>query len=440
MATQMQLAREGKVTDAMRRVAEDEHVAVETVRERVAKGTIAICANVNHVAKSNGTFQPRGVGEGLKTKVNVNIGTSSTFPEIAPELEKLDEAVRCGADAVMDLSTGDGIDESRRRIIEHSPVMVGTVPLYQATVRSIREHGAVVEMTDDDILETIEAQAKDGADFMTLHCGVTRAAIEAMRTQGRVMDIVSRGGSFIAGWMLHNEQENPLYEHYDDILDICEKYDVTISLGDGMRPGCTADATDRAQLTELITLGNLVDRAWRRGVQVMVEGPGHVPFDQIRANMQLEKRLCRNAPFYVLGPLVTDIAPGYDHITSAIGGTLAAASGADFLCYVTPAEHLALPTIEDVHTGVITARIAAHAADLVKNVPGACDWDRKMAEARKELDWNAQMELAIDPDLARQKRGARNPEDEGACSMCGDYCAVEIIHKYFDKRTCPCDD
>lgn len=438
MATQMQLAREGKVTDAMRHVAEEEHVAVETVRERVAQGTIAICANVNHLAQGN--FQPRGVGEGLRTKVNANIGTSSTFPEIAPELEKLDEAVKCGADAVMDLSTGDGIDESRRRIIEHSPIMVGTVPLYQATVRSIREHGAVVEMTDDDILETIDAQAKDGADFMTLHCGVTRAAIEAMRAQGRVMDIVSRGGSFIAGWMLHNEQENPLYEHFDDILDICERYDVTISLGDGMRPGCTADATDRAQLTELITLGSLVDRAWRRGVQVMVEGPGHVPFDQIKANMQLEKRLCRNAPFYVLGPLVTDIAPGYDHITSAIGGTLAAASGADFLCYVTPAEHLALPTIEDVHTGVITARIAAHAADLVKDVPGARDWDRKMAEARKELDWKAQMDLAIDPELAREKRGARNPEDEGACSMCGDYCAVEIIHKYFDKRECPFDD
>ena len=438
MATQMQLAREGKVTDAMRHVAEEEHVAVETVRERVAQGTIAICANVNHLAQGN--FQPRGVGEGLRTKVNANIGTSSTFPEIAPELEKLDEAVKCGADAVMDLSTGDGIDESRRRIIEHSPIMVGTVPLYQATVRSIREHGAVVEMTDDDILETIEAQAKDGADFMTLHCGVTRAAIEAMRAQGRVMDIVSRGGSFIAGWMLHNEQENPLYEHFDDILDICERYDVTISLGDGMRPGCTADATDRAQLTELITLGSLVDRAWRRGVQVMVEGPGHVPFDQIKANMQLEKRLCRNAPFYVLGPLVTDIAPGYDHITSAIGGTLAAASGADFLCYVTPAEHLALPTIKDVHTGVITERIAAHAADLVKDVPGARDWDRKMAEARKELDWKAQMDLAIDPELAREKRGARNPEDEGACSMCGDYCAVEIIHKYFDKRECPFDD
>ena len=435
MATQMQLAREGKVTDAMKRVAEEERIPAETIRERVARGSIAICANVNH-----GNLTPRGVGEGLRTKVNANIGTSSTFTDIEPELKKLDEAVRCGADAVMDLSTGNNIDLSRKRIIEHSPIMVGTVPLYQATVRSIKEHGAVVEMTDDDLLETIEAQAKDGADFMTLHCGVTRAAIEHMRAQGRVMDIVSRGGSFIAGWMLHNEQENPLYERYDDILDICEKYDVTISLGDGMRPGCMADATDRAQLTELITLGDLVDRAWKRGVQVMVEGPGHVPYDQIAANMKLEKRLCRNAPFYVLGPLVTDIAPGYDHITSAIGGTLAAVSGADFLCYVTPAEHLALPDIDDVHTGVITARIAAHAADLVKGVPGAREWDLKMAQARKELDWQAQLDLAIDPELAREKRGARNPQDEGACSMCGDYCAVEIIHKYFDKRECPCND
>ena len=253
MATQMQQAREGRITDAMKIVAEEEHLPVETIRERVANGTIAICANINHK-----NLRPRGVGEGLRVKVNANIGTSSTFPDIEPELEKLDEAVRCGADAVMDLSTGNNIDVSRQRIIEHSPIMVGTVPLYQATVRSIREHGAVVEMTDDDILETIEQQAKDGADFMTLHCGVTRSAIERMRRQGRVMDIVSRGGSFIAGWMLHNEMENPLYEHYDDILDICEKYDVTISLGDGMRPGCTADATDRGQLTELITLGELV--------------------------------------------------------------------------------------------------------------------------------------------------------------------------------------
>ena len=435
MATQMQLAREGKITDEMKQVAADEQIDVEVIRECVAKGTIAIPANINHKG-----LKVRGVGEGLRIKVNANIGTSSTYPDIDPEILKLEEAVRCGADAVMDLSTGSNIDVSRKTIIEHSPIMVGTVPLYQATVRAIREHGAVVDMTEEDILETIEKQARDGADFMTLHCGVTRSAIERMRRQGRIMDIVSRGGSFIAGWMLHNERENPLYERYDEILDICEKYDVTLSLGDGMRPGCTADATDRGQLTELITLGELVDRAWRRGVQVMVEGPGHVPYDQIAANMTLEKRICRNAPFYVLGPLVTDVAPGYDHITAAIGGTLAAVSGADFLCYVTPAEHLALPTIEDVHTGVITSRIAAHAADLVRNVPGARDWDRKMAEARKVLDWDAQMELAIDPDLARAKRGARNKAGEEACSMCGDYCAVKIISQYFDKPACPCND
>ena len=427
MATQMQLARAGKITDAMKIVAENEHIDVEKIRDGVAQGIIAICANINHE-----NLKPCGVGEGLRTKVNANIGTSSTFPNIEPELEKLDEAVKCGADSVMDLSTGNNIDLSRKKIIEHSPIMVGTVPIYQATVTAIKNHGAIVAMTAEDLLNTIEKQAEDGADFMTIHCGVTRAAIEKMRSQKREMDIVSRGGSFIAGWILHNEKENPLYEHYDEILDICEKYDVTISLGDGMRPGCIADATDRAQLTELITLGELVDRAWKRGVQVMVEGPGHVPYDQIAANMKLEKKICRNAPFYVLGPLVTDIAPGYDHITAAIGGTLAAVSGADFLCYVTPAEHLCLPTIDDVHAGVITSRIAAHAADLVKGVHGAKDWDLKMAKARKILDWDAQINLAIDPELARTKRGSRNKSGEKACSMCGEYCAVKIVNKYFN--------
>ena len=435
MSTQMQLARKGKITDAMKIVAEDEKIPAEKIRSGVAQGVIAICANVNHA-----NLKPCGVGAGLRTKVNANIGTSSTFPDIEPELLKLDEAVRCRADSVMDLSTGNNIDVSRRKIIEHSPIMVGTVPIYQATVEAIKAHGAIVSMTEEDLLRTIEAQAKDGADFMTLHCGVTRAAIEKLRTQKREMDIVSRGGSFIAGWILYNEKENPLYERYDDILDICEKYDVTISLGDGMRPGCIADATDRAQLTELITLGDLVDRAWKRGVQVMVEGPGHVPYDQIEANMKLQKRLCRNAPFYVLGPLVTDVAPGYDHITAAIGGTLAAVSGADFLCYVTPAEHLCLPTIEDVHDGVIVSRIAAHAADLVKGIKGAHDWDLKMARARKVLDWEEQLNLAIDPDLARKKRGARNKAGETACSMCGDYCAVKIVGKYFDSPVFPCVD
>ena len=435
MATQMQLAREGKITDAMKFVAAQEKISVEEIRLGVAQGVIAICANVNHVS-----LKPCGVGAGLRTKVNANIGTSSTFPDIAPELAKLDEAVKCGADSVMDLSTGNNIDISRKKIIAHSPIMVGTVPIYQAAVEAIKAHGAIVAMTEDDLLRTIETQAKDGADFMTIHCGVTRAAIEKLRTQKREMDIVSRGGSFIAGWILYNERENPLYERYDDILDICAAYDVTISLGDGLRPGCIADATDRAQLTELITLGDLVDRAWRRGVQVMVEGPGHVPYDQIEANMKLQKRLCRNAPFYVLGPLVTDIAPGYDHITAAIGGTLAAVSGADFLCYVTPAEHLCLPTLQDVHDGVIASRIAAHAADLVKGVKGARDWDLQMARARKVLDWDEQLNLAIDPELAKTKRGARNKSGETACSMCGDYCAVKIVGEYFDSPNFPCSD
>ena len=428
MATQMQAARAGKITEAMKEVAAQERQSPETIRERVAKGTVAICANPNHTG-----VKPAGVGEGLRVKVNANIGTSSDFPDLVPELEKLKEAVRCGADAVMDLSTGDHIGASRRAIIGQSPVMVGTVPIYEATVTAMKERGAVVDMKAEDLLRVIEGQAKDGADFMTLHCGLTREAIARLHRQGRVMDVVSRGGSFITGWMLHNEKENPLYENYDIILDICEKYDVTISLGDGLRPGCLADATDRAQIVELMTLGELVDRAWARGVQVMVEGPGHVPFDQIAANMKLEKQLCHGAPFYVLGPLVTDIAPGYDHITSAIGGTMAAVHGADFLCYVTPAEHLALPTLQDVHDGVIASRIAAHAADIVKGVPGAAEWDLSMARARKALDWEAQMDLAIDPETARAKRAWREAADTDACSMCGNYCAVKIVNQYMEQ-------
>ena len=425
MATQKQRAQKGEITDEMRAVAEAERQAPEDIRDRVARGTVAICANVNHSG-----LQPAGVGEGLRVKVNANLGTSSDFPELKPELEKLDVAVKAGADAVMDLSTGGDMDETRRAILAASPVMVGTVPIYEAAVTAIRERGAVVDMTAEDLLAAIEKQARDGADFMTLHCGLTRAAVERLIRQGRLMDVVSRGGSFITGWMFHNEKENPLYERYDDILDICVKYDATISLGDGLRPGCLSDATDRAQLTELITLGELTDRAWARGVQVMVEGPGHMPFDQIAANMKLEKRLCHNAPFYVLGPLVTDIAPGYDHITAAIGGTMAAVSGADFLCYVTPAEHLALPTAQDVHDGVMAARIAAHAADVARGVPGAAEWDEKMARARKTLDWEEQMRLAIDPALALKKRGQRAAADSDACSMCGDYCAVKIVNRY----------
>ncbi len=429
MATQMQLARQGIITDAMRTVAQQEGVSEEFIRAGVAEGTIAICANKNHK-----NLIPRGVGQGLKVKVNANIGTSSSFPDIEPELVKLKAAVDAGADAVMDLSTGNNITASRRAIIENSTVMVGTVPMYQATVETIKKRGAVVEMTKEDLFDVIRMQAADGADFMTLHCGITKSVLKALTEEGRIMDVVSRGGSFITGWMLHNDKENPLYEYYDEILDICAEYDVTISLGDGLRPGCLADATDRAQIQELLNLGELTQRAWDKGVQVMVEGPGHMPYNQIAANMQLQKRICHGAPFYVLGPLVTDVAPGYDHITSAIGGTLAAVSGADFLCYVTPAEHLGLPDLNDVREGVIAARIAAHAADLAKGNKQAWAWDNAMAKARKELDWPEQLRLALDPVKATEYRNKKNKSDDEACSMCGDYCAVKIVGQYLEEH------
>lgn len=429
MATQMQLARQGIITDAMRTVAQQEGVSEEFIRAGVAEGTIAICANVKHK-----NLIPRGVGQGLKVKVNANIGTSSSFPDIEPELVKLRAAVDAGADAVMDLSTGNNISASRRAIIENSTVMVGTVPMYQATVETIKKRGAVVEMTKEDLFDVIRMQAADGADFMTLHCGITKSVLKALTEEGRIMDVVSRGGSFITGWMLHNDKENPLYEYYDEILDICAEYDVTISLGDGLRPGCLADATDRAQIQELLNLGELTQRAWDKGVQVMAEGPGHMPYNQIAANMQLQKRICHGAPFYVLGPLVTDVAPGYDHITSAIGGTLAAVSGADFLCYVTPAEHLGLPDLNDVREGVIAARIAAHAADLAKGNKQAWDWDNAMAKARKELDWPEQLRLALDPVKATEYRNKKNKSDDEACSMCGDYCAVKIVGQYLEEH------
>lgn len=428
MATQMQLARQGIITEAMEIVAKQEGLSPELIRNRVAEGTIAICANINHK-----NLVPRGVGLGLSTKVNANIGTSSAYPDIEPEIEKLEVAIAAGADAVMDLSTGDNIDLSRQSIINKSTVMVGTVPIYQATVEAIKKYGVVVDMTGDDLLAVIEKQAQDGADFMTIHCGITTSVLDRLKQQGRIADVVSRGGSFITGWMLHNNKENPLYERYDEILDICEKYDVTMSLGDGLRPGCIEDATDRAQIQELLVLGELVDRAWQRGIQVIVEGPGHMPYDQIAANVKLQKQLCQGAPFYVLGPLVTDVAPGYDHITAAIGGTLAATAGADFLCYVTPAEHLGLPTIDDVKEGVIASRIAGHAADIVKGVNGAKQWDLEMSKARKALDWEKQIELAIDPEKAKKYRKARNADNTEACSMCGDYCAMKIVGEYLEK-------
>lgn len=429
MTTQMQFARQGVITEAMKYVAQQENVSPEFVREGVARGTIVICSNRNHK-----NLKPCGVGKGLRVKVNANIGTSSSFPCVEPELLKLKAAVDAGADSIMDLSTGNNITVSRRAIIAASTVMVGTVPIYQIAVETIKKRGAVVDMTKEDLFEVIRMQAEDGADFMTIHCGVNLNVLKAVTEEGRIMDIVSRGGSFIAGWMLHNNRENPLYEYFDEILDICEEYDVTISLGDGLRPGCLADATDRAQIQELLNLGELTQRAWERGVQVMVEGPGHVPFNQIAANMELQKRICHDVPFYVLGPLVTDVAPGYDHITSAIGGTLAAVSGADFLCYVTPAEHLGLPDLEDVREGVIATRIAAHAADLAKGNKQAWTWDNAMAKARKNLDWEEQLRLAIDPVKAREYRQKKNQAGDEACSMCGDYCAVKIVSKYLEEH------
>ena len=429
MTTQMQFARQGVVTKEMEFVAREENLSPEFIREGVAKGTIAICCNVNHK-----NLKPCGVGAGLRVKVNANIGTSDSFPELAPELGKLHAAIAAGADSIMDLSTGGNITASRRAIIGASDVMVGTVPIYQVAVKTIQKYGAVVEMTKEDLFDVIRMQAQDGADFMTLHCGINRNVLKALTDEGRIMDVVSRGGSFITGWMLHNGEDNPLYEYFDEVLDICEEYDVTISLGDGLRPGCLADGTDRAQIQELLNLGELTQRAWRRGVQVMVEGPGHMPYDQIETNMKLQKRICHGAPFYVLGPLVTDVAPGYDHITSAIGGTLAAVSGADFLCYVTPAEHLGLPDIEDVREGVIASKIAAHAADLARGNAEAWAWDNAMELARKNLDWEKQLSLALDPVKAREYRLKKNKTGEEACSMCGEYCAVKIVGKYLEEH------
>ena len=426
--TQLEAAKKGIITEEMCYVAQKEKWQAEDICQGVAEGRIVICANKNHH-----NLQPAGIGKGLRVKVNANLGTSSAFPSIEPELEKLQTALDAGADSIMDLSTGGNIRQCLASIISKSPVMVGTVPIYAAAVQGRQKYEAIVEMSADDILQVIREQAECGADFMTLHCGITQAVVERMCRQGRRMNIVSRGGSFLAGWMLHNQKENPLYEHFDDILAVCREHDVTLSLGDSLRPGCLADATDRAQIEELIVLGELVLRARKAGVQVMVEGPGHMPYNQIETNMKLQQSICHNAPFYVLGPLVTDIAPGYDHITAAIGGTLAAVSGASFLCYVTPAEHLALPTKQDVHDGVMASRIAAHAADLANGLSAAWDWDLKMAEARSQLDWKKQMELAIDPSLAAAKRKGRNSPEETACSMCGEFCAVKIVNKYLKK-------
>jgi phosphomethylpyrimidine synthase len=430
--TQLEKAAKGNISPEMEKVAQTEGLDVETIRQRIAKGTLVIPANINHKG-----LIPCGVGEGLSTKVNANIGTSSDFGDVNTELAKLQVALDAGADTVMDLSTGGDIPTIRRAIINASSRAIGTVPVYQAGVNAIRDYGAIVKMTVDDIFEAIEDNARDGVDFVTVHCGVTQSAIACLKKQGRVTDVVSRGGAFMVGWMLHNDCENPLYEQYDRLLEIAREFDVTLSLGDGMRPGSLADATDRTQIEELITLGELVQRAWDAGVQVMVEGPGHIPLNQIETNVRLQKSICKGAPFYVLGPLVTDIAAGHDHITGAIGGAMAAMYGADFLCYVTPSEHLAIPDIVDVREGVIASRIAAHAADIVKGIPGAAERDRQMSLARKKLDWEEQAKHALDPEKLKKIHKQRATTG-AACSMCGQYCAMELVGQYLGAKAAKC--
>jgi phosphomethylpyrimidine synthase len=422
--TQLEAARAGKLTSEMKQVALKEGLDVDFIRSGVAQGTIVIPANPRH---SN--LNPTGIGKGLSTKVNANIGTSSDFGDAQTELRKLKVCLDSKADTVMDLSTGKNIQAIRKALIAASPVAIGTVPVYQACIESIARDKTMVKMTVDDLFNAIEDHARDGVDFITVHCGVTQSTIDRLKEQKRVADVVSRGGAFLIGWMLYNERENPLFEYFNRLLEIAHEFDVTLSLGDGMRPGCLADATDRAQIEELLTLGGLVKRAREAGVQVMVEGPGHVPLDQIDMNVRLQKAICEEAPFYVLGPLVTDVAAGYDHITGAIGGALAAASGADFLCYVTPSEHLSLPDPEDVKQGIMASRIAAHAADIVKGVKGAGDWDLKMSLARKRLDWGEQAKLSIDPEHF-QKLHSKHASTSKACSMCGGYCAMALVEEY----------
>jgi phosphomethylpyrimidine synthase len=422
--TQTEKARRGVLTPALKKVARAEGMASEKLAELVGRGLVVIPFNPSH-----SPARPSGIGRGLRTKVNVNLGTSRDFPHLADELRKVKISLDYGADTLMDLSTGGDLRKIRKAILSRTPIPLGTVPIYQAAVKAIDRRATIVDMTEDDLFEAIGSQAREGVDFMTVHSGLTLKGIERLKKQGRVADVVSRGGAFHLAWMLHNEKENPFYARFDRLLEIARRYDVTLSLGDGLRPGSILDATDRPQIEELLTLGELVKRAWEAGVQVMVEGPGHVPLDQVEMNMRLQKRVCHGAPFYVLGPLVTDIAPGYDHIVGAIGGAVAAAAGADFLCYVTPAEHLGLPSEDDVREGLIASRIAAHAGDIVKGVPGALERDLALARARKRLDWETQRRLSIDPvkfAAVRRRRRSRSR----ACSMCGDFCAMRIVSEF----------
>jgi len=422
--TQADKARKGVLGAVLKKVARAEGLAPEKLAELVAGGLVVIPFNPIHAPA-----RPAGIGRGLRTKVNVNLGTSRDFPRLADEMRKVRISLDYGADALMDLSTGGDLKRIRKAILAATPIPLGTVPIYQAAVKAIDRGDSIVEMAEADLFEAVESQAREGVDFMTVHCGLTLRAIDRLKQQGRVADVVSRGGAFHLAWMLHHGKENPFYAGFDRLLEIARRHDVTLSLGDGLRPGSILDATDRPQIEELLTLGELVKRAREAGVQVMVEGPGHVPLDQVEMNMRLEKRVCHGAPFYVLGPLVTDIAPGYDHIVSAIGGAVAAAAGADFLCYVTPAEHLGLPSDDDVREGLIASKIAAHAADIVKGVPGALERDLALARARKRLDWETQQRLAIDPVKFAAVRKRRKTSGK-ACSMCGDFCAMRIVSEF----------
>ena len=429
LVTQIDFARAGQITPQMKEVAEREHRDPEYIRERVADGRIAIPANIVHIKKGMRAF---GVGEGLSTKVNVNLGISGDKADAAEEWKKVKIAEDFGADAIMDLSNSGKTRQFRQQLIDETPLMVGTVPMYDAIGYMEKP---LVKLTKDDLLEVVRAHAEDGVDFMTIHCGINKSVIKTFKETGRLMNIVSRGGSLLFGWMEVTGNENPFYEFYDEVLEICHEYDVTISLGDSCRPGCLYDANDATETAEMIELGKLCKRAWAAGVQVMVEGPGHMALDEIAANMKLQKRLCHNAPFYVLGPLVTDIGVGYDHITAAIGGAISASSGADFLCYVTPAEHLCLPDAKDVLDGLMATKIAAHAADIAKKVPHARDMDDKMGQARRKLDWDAMWKCALDPVTGKKRYEESPAATEGTCTMCGKMCAVRTVNKVFEGTT-----
>ena len=424
--TQMDAAKQGIITKQMEIVAEKEHLDPEVIRQRVAQGSVVIPANINHTSLS-----PEGIGQGLKTKINVNLGISGDSVDYEREMEKVRLSLKYGAEAIMDLSNYGKTNKFRGELIEMSPAMIGTVPMYDAIGYLEKD---LLEISAQDFLKVVEAHAAQGVDFVTIHAGITKRVIESFKREKRTMNIVSRGGSLLFAWMEMTGNENPFYEYYDDVCEILAKYDVTISLGDAMRPGCLEDASDGGQISELIELGQLTKRAWEHNVQVMVEGPGHMAMNEIAANMVMEKRICHNAPFYVLGPLVTDIFPGYDHITAAIGGAIAAANGADFLCYVTPAEHLRLPDVDDVKEGIIASKIAAHAADIAKGIPGATDLDNKMARARHKVDWDEMFKYAVDPDKARAYFESTPPADRHTCSMCGKMCAVRTTNLILEGK------